>query len=184
MALDIFFEHYTRTANAYSEGRGSTIDDAACYSRNWLRFVKDVCEDGIASGGADPVLNVLSKPYTWAANANKDSVVTSLGPIYIQQMKIVARRMLRDFWMRHSEAKGPLTAWFHAVRQAEWSGPADIRAQFRSVDFVGDNRVIFDIGGNKYRLVVHVYYPHQIVRTKFVGTHRQYDRIDPETVEP
>ncbi len=50
--------------------------------------------------------------------------------------------------------------------------------------FVGDNRVIFNIGGNKYRLVVHVYYPHRIVRTKFVGTHGQYDRINPETVEP
>ena len=99
-------------------------------------------------------------------------------------MKIVARRMLREFWIRHPEAKGPLAAWFHAVRQAKWTGPADIRSQFRTADFVGDNRVIFDIGGNKFRLVVHIYYPHQIVRTKFVGTHRQYDRIDPETVEP
>ncbi|MDA1088651.1 MAG: type II toxin-antitoxin system HigB family toxin [Verrucomicrobia bacterium] len=99
-------------------------------------------------------------------------------------MKIIARRMLREFWIRHPDAKGPLAAWFHAVRQAKWTGPADIRDQFRSADFVGDNRVIFGIGGNEYRLVVHVYDPHQIVRTKFVGTHRQYDRIDPETVEP
>lgn len=99
-------------------------------------------------------------------------------------MKIVARKLLGDFWARYPDAKGPLTAWFHTVRQAEWDGPADIRAQFGSADFVGDNRVIFNIGGNKYRLVVHVYYPHRIVRTKFVGTHRQYDRINPETIEP
>ena len=119
-----------------------------------------------------------------AANTGNFSFVTRMGTTYIPAMKIVARKMLRDFWTRHPDAKGPLTAWFHAVRQAEWTGPADIRAEFRSADFVGDNRVIFDIGGNKYRLVVHVYYPHQIVRTKFVGAHRQYDRIDPETVEP
>jgi mRNA interferase HigB len=99
-------------------------------------------------------------------------------------MKVVARKLLVDFWARHPDAKGPLTAWFHAVRQAEWGGPADIRAQFGSADFVGDNRVIFNIGGNKYRLVVHVYYPHRLVRTKFVGTHGQYDRINPETIEP
>ena len=77
-----------------------------------------------------------------------------------------------------------MSAWFHAVQRADWDGPADIRAQFNSADFVGDNRVIFNIGGNNYRLVVHVYFPHKIVLTKFVGTHRQYDRIDPETVEP
>ena len=99
-------------------------------------------------------------------------------------MKIVARKMLRDYWLSHPGARGPLTAWFDAVRQAEWTGPADIRDQFNSADFVGDNRVIFNIGGNNYRLVVHVYYPHQIVRTKFVGTHAEYDRIDPERVNP
>ncbi len=99
-------------------------------------------------------------------------------------MKGVARKYLKDFWVRHPNAKGPLTSWFHTVRQAGRLGPADIHAEFGSADFVGDNRVIFDIGGNKYRLVVHVYYPHRIVRTKFVGTHRQYDRINPETIEP
>ncbi len=134
-------------------------------------------------GPHGPALEILFEPYTRAANAGKFSFVTRLGTAYIRAVKIVARRVLRDFWTRHPDAKGHLTAWFHAVRQAEWTGPADIRAQFRSADFIGDNRVIFDIGGNKYRLVVHVYYPHQIVRTKFVGTHRQYDRIDSEIVE-
>ena len=107
-----------------------------------------------------------------------------MGTVYILIIKIVARKMLRDFWVRHPDAKGPLTAWFHTARQAEWAGPAEIRAMFRSADFVGDNRVIFNIGGNKYRLVVHIYYPHRIVRTKFIGTHRQYGRINPEPVGP
>ena len=70
-----------------------------------------------------------------------------------------------------------------AVCKADWTGPADIKAAFgTTVDFIGDNRVIFDIGGNKYRLVAHVAYKFHRVLIKFVGTHKEYDKIDPETV--
>lgn len=79
-------------------------------------------------------------------------------------------------------AEAPLRIWFAIASAAEWTGPADIKAQFRAADFVGDNRVIFDIGGNKYRLVAHVAYPFRRVLVKFVGTHVEYDRINPETV--
>ena len=66
---------------------------------------------------------------------------------------------------------------------AEWRSPPDAEAMFgANVDFVGDNRLIFDIGGNKYRLVVHVSYRYRRVLIKFVGTHKEYDRIDPEKV--
>lgn len=97
-------------------------------------------------------------------------------------MQIIARRTLKDFWATHDQAKGPLTAWYLEVSKAQWTGPQDIKAMFRSADFVGDNRVIFDIGGNKYRLVVHVAYKFKRVLIKFVGTHDEYDRIDPEKV--
>jgi mRNA interferase HigB len=98
-------------------------------------------------------------------------------------MRIVARRTLREFWERHPQAEGPLKAWFGRVQKADWRTPADIKASFgSSVDFVADNRVIFDIAGNKYRLVVHLIYDHGRVLIKFVDTHAQYDRIDPETV--
>jgi mRNA interferase HigB len=98
-------------------------------------------------------------------------------------MEIVARRVLRDFWTKHNQAETPLKVWYAAVRNADWRGPADVKATFGSnVDFVGDNRIIFDIGGNKYRLIVHVAYAFQRVLIKFVGTHREYDKIDPETV--
>ena len=97
-------------------------------------------------------------------------------------MQIIARKALKDFWTRHDRAEAPLTAWYLEVSKARWSSPQDIKAMFRSADFVGDNRVIFDIGGNKYRLVVHVAYKYHRVLIKFVGTHSEYDRIDPETV--
>jgi len=98
-------------------------------------------------------------------------------------MQIIARKALKDFWSKHNQAEAPLTAWYLAASKADWSSPADIKAMFgTTVDFVGDNRVIFDIGGNKYRLIVHVAYKFRRVLIKFVGTHREYDRIDPEKV--
>ena len=98
-------------------------------------------------------------------------------------MQIIARKTLRDFWIRHPQAETPLVVWFSLVSKAHWTGPADIKKMFGStVDFVADNRVIFDIAGNKYRLIVHVAYPFGRVLVKFVGTHKEYDRINPETV--
>ena len=99
-------------------------------------------------------------------------------------MRVIAKKRLIDFWKRHDDAEQPLRAWHQTAVSADWAGPADIKAQFRNASFVGDNRVVFNIAGNKYRLIVHCYYPHRIVLIKFIGTHRQYDRIDPETVEP
>jgi mRNA interferase HigB len=98
-------------------------------------------------------------------------------------MNVVARATLRAFWQRHPQSRGPLEASFADVRQATWNGPADVKADFgNTVDFIVDNRVIFDIAGNKYRLVVHIAYRFRRVLVKFVGTHAEYDRIDPETV--
>jgi mRNA interferase HigB len=98
-------------------------------------------------------------------------------------MQIIAKRTLRQFWERHPRAKRPLSAWYSLVDKASWNGPKEVKAMFgNTVDFVGDNRLIFDIGGNKYRLVVHAAYSYKRVLIKFVGTHQEYDRIDPETV--
>jgi len=98
-------------------------------------------------------------------------------------MQVIARRTLKEFWARHPQAEGPIRAWFAIADKACWAKPADIKRQFgRTVDFVGDNRVIFDLGGNKYRLIVHVSFAFGRVLVKFIGTHAEYDRIDPETV--
>src|SRR6516165_2478204 len=98
-------------------------------------------------------------------------------------MQVLARRTLKQFWERHPQAEGPTRAWFAAVVKARWKGPTDVRRQFGSTaDFVHDNRVIFDLGGNKYRLIVHVSSEFGRVLVKFIGTHADYDRINPETV--
>lgn len=98
-------------------------------------------------------------------------------------MQVIAKRTLRQFWEKHPHAERVLKAWHAQVSAAEWAGPADVKALFgNSVDFVADNRAIFDIAGNKYRLIVHIAYRYRRVLVKFVGTHADYDRIDPKTV--
>src|ERR1700676_4075505 len=98
-------------------------------------------------------------------------------------MQVIVRRTLREVWARYPHAEGPIRAWFAIAAKARWAGPAEIKRQFAgTVDFVGDNRVIFDLGGNKYRLIFHISYEFGRVLVKFIGTHADYDRIDPETV--
>jgi mRNA interferase HigB len=94
-------------------------------------------------------------------------------------MQVLALRALRLFWEKHPQAEGPLRTWYAQVEAASWDTPAQIKDRFgASVDFVGDNRVLFDIGSDKYRLVGHAAYRFKRVLVKFVGTHAEYDRID------
>ncbi len=99
-------------------------------------------------------------------------------------MRVIAKRALREFWRipKYADAEQPLKAWYLEARKAEWKTLQAIKAQYRSASFLGHNRVVFNIAGNKYRLVVKVNYAFGIVYIRFVGTHRQYDEIDAETV--
>jgi mRNA interferase HigB len=97
-------------------------------------------------------------------------------------MQIIALRTLKLFWEEQIQAETPLRHWYKIVSGTVWAGPADIKRQFgTTVDFVGDNRIVFDIGGNKFRLIVRVSYEYKAVQVKFVGTHAEYDWIDPIT---
>ncbi|NQV59278.1 MAG: type II toxin-antitoxin system HigB family toxin [Alphaproteobacteria bacterium] len=96
-------------------------------------------------------------------------------------MRIIAKRTLREFWVIDSDSEQPLKAWHQEAARADWSNPAEVKAQCRNVFTVGD-RVVFNIAGNKYRLVAWINYPHRIVYVKFIGTHKDYDKIDVRTV--
>ena len=91
---------------------------------------------------------------------------------------------MKSFWETpaHGDAKEPLLAWYRFVLRADWASPADVKAALRSASILQSGRVIFNIAGNKYRLVVWINYPHRVVYIRFVGTHAQYDAIDPQTV--
>jgi len=92
--------------------------------------------------------------------------------------------MLREFWEKPDcvDAEQPLKAWYSEARNADWKKPQDIKEQYRQASFLKDNRVVFNIAGNKYRLIVKINYPFGIVYVRFIGTHKQYDAIDVETV--
>lgn len=83
---------------------------------------------------------------------------------------------------RREDSKSALKAWFAEATAATWKTPADVKAQYRNASIVGDNRVVFNVAGNKYRLIVHINYPKQVVLVKFVGTHLEYDEVTAETV--
>lgn len=99
-------------------------------------------------------------------------------------MRVISRSALKAHWEMpgRDDSEQPLKAWFAEANHAKWTKPADIKAAYGTASFVGDNRVVFNIGGNKYRLVVHVNYELGIVNVKFVGTHDEYDQIDVTTV--
>ena len=96
---------------------------------------------------------------------------------------MIAVSTLRAFWEICPDAEQPLKAWFDEARNARWTQPSDIMAQYRSTSILKNRRVVFNIKGNDYRLVVSVAFRLQIVCVKFVGTHQEYDKIDAERIE-
>ena len=93
-------------------------------------------------------------------------------------MRIIAIRTLREFWGRHPSAQKPLQAWYADTKQAHWKNPNDIKKAYRNASVVANNRVVFNIKGNDYRLVVAINYDFEIIYVRFIGTHKEYDRID------
>jgi len=93
---------------------------------------------------------------------------------------------LREFWQsspQYGDAQGPIEAWHAEASKASWRTPQEVKAQFRTASVLKGGRVVFNIGGNKYRLVVAIDYERQTCFVKFIGTHEQYDRVDVETVQ-
>jgi mRNA interferase HigB len=99
-------------------------------------------------------------------------------------MRIIAKRTLRAFWQKagYGDSKGPLQAWYQHVSHADWASPGDVKADFGNASILKGNRVVFNIYGNKYRLVVKVNFPYRVVYVRFIGTHAQYDDIGAETI--
>jgi mRNA interferase HigB len=81
-----------------------------------------------------------------------------------------------------ADAREPAMAWFHQVKQADWAKPADLKRDIRSASILKDGRAVFNIAGNKYRIVVWINYPYTVVYIRFIGTHRQYDAIDAQKI--
>lgn len=98
-------------------------------------------------------------------------------------MRVIAVSTLKVFWLQYPQAEQPLKAWLFEAKSASWHHPSEIKQHFSSASILQAGRVVFNIAGNKFRLVVAVLFASQTVLIKFIGTHAQYDRIDPQVVE-
>lgn len=97
-------------------------------------------------------------------------------------MNVISKRTLVQFYEKNPTAKIALEVWYADVRKSEWESPDQIKRLYASASFLHDNRVVFNIKGNEYRLIVHIDYKRKIVRIKFIGTHSEYDKINAKEV--
>jgi len=99
-------------------------------------------------------------------------------------MRIISVSTLKAFYEqpRYAASEQTIKTWISVTRNAQWANPMDVKADYGQADILQDGRVIFDLGGNKFRLVAYVHYAYRTVYVRFIGTHAQYDAIDPQTV--
>jgi len=97
-------------------------------------------------------------------------------------MRVISRRLLNELARRYPEAKAELDAWFHEAEMVVWNNPAEVKKQYGNASILKGSRVVFNICGNKYRLVVKINYPYSVVYVRFAGTHREYDGINADEI--
>jgi mRNA interferase HigB len=97
-------------------------------------------------------------------------------------MRVISIKKLKKFWELYPESEAAFHSWYAEAKAATWKNPAEIKEQYGSASILKDSRVVFNICGNKYRLVVKINYPYSVVYVRFVGTHKEYDAIDAEVV--
>ena len=97
-------------------------------------------------------------------------------------VRIIAIKALKEFWEKHSDAEQPLRAWYAEAKNADWKKPADITKLYKSASILTNDRVVFNIKGNDYRLVAAINYEFNIIYVRFIGTHKEYDKINAKEI--
>jgi mRNA interferase HigB len=97
-------------------------------------------------------------------------------------MRVIAKKILRDFWKKHTDSEQQLMTWYKEASKASWMSPNDIKSSYLSAIILKNGRVVFNICGNKYRLIVQINYPRKWVFIKFIGTNTEYDKIDSDKI--
>lgn len=97
-------------------------------------------------------------------------------------MRIIAIKTLKDFWRKYPDSEEALKAWYAIAKKADWRTPSEVKEMYGNASILQEGRVVFNIAGNKYRLIVWINYPYRVVYVRFVGTHKQYDKIDAQEI--
>jgi mRNA interferase HigB len=101
---------------------------------------------------------------------------------YFCLMRIIAKSTLREYWLKHADCEQALKVWYQEADSSEWRGPNDIKLKYPSARVLSNNRIVFNIKGNSYRLIVKINYAYQMVWVRFIGIHSEYDKIDATTI--
>lgn len=97
-------------------------------------------------------------------------------------MRVISKRILRDFWRKHDDCEEALKAWFREADKGTWENFNELKADYPNASILEDNRVAFNIKGNKYRLIIRINFKYQILWIRFIGTHTDYDKINANTI--
>ncbi|MFC2110805.1 type II toxin-antitoxin system HigB family toxin [Bacteroidota bacterium] len=93
-------------------------------------------------------------------------------------MRVISKRILRDFWLKHADSEQQLKSWYRETEKAEWNNINDLKSEYPNASILKDNRIVFNIKGNNYRLIVKFNFEYQISWIRFIGTHAEYDKIN------
>ena len=97
-------------------------------------------------------------------------------------MRVIAKKILREFWEKHNNCEQQLKAWFQEASKADWTSPNEIKSEYPSASIIGNDKIVFNIKGNSYRLIVKINFDYQIVLIRFIGTHAEYDKVNVKTI--
>ncbi len=97
-------------------------------------------------------------------------------------LRVIAKKVLREFWEKHSDCEQQLKAWFQETSKTEWTNLNEIKVEYPSASIIGNDRIVFNIKGNKYRLIVKINFDYQMVWIRFIGTHSEYDKVNAKTI--
>lgn len=97
-------------------------------------------------------------------------------------MRVLSKRTLKEYWQQNLDSEQQLLSWYRETSKAEWKNPNDIKEQYAAASILKNSRVVFNICGNKYRLIVEINFPRKWVFIRFIGTHKEYDKIDANTI--
>ena len=99
-----------------------------------------------------------------------------------KDLRVIAKKILREFWTKHNDSEQQLKSWFREAEKAVWENPNQIKVEYPSASILNENRIIFNIKGNSYRLIAKINYAYQMVWIRFIGTHAEYDKINANTI--
>lgn len=97
-------------------------------------------------------------------------------------MRVIAKKILREFWTKHSDCEQQLKAWYQETSNAEWKNTNEIKLEYPTASIIGDSRVVFNIKGNSYRLIIKINFDYRMIWIRFIGTHAEYDKINAKTI--